>query len=257
MKPGGGDIGFPVLVADIGAGVVASFDQFPNSTPSNVQPDISKSDVDSVSFTPRHIEFHPTKPYFFVVSQDDAMVYVFKWGSQEVFASASLLPNPDDYKTRASAENSGQGSTLWQETTTAYGSEVHFHPTKPNFVYAATRGYDSIALLIFDDTKPQAERLTLKNNFGIAGPKTHIGLSPRTFSIFQDGSADDDSHVLLANCQDSHNLVLFQIDSDNGTLSDAKAEVAVNFPASSVAILPNAAEGYPVPLPKQSDEFEL
>ncbi|MEO5923354.1 MAG: lactonase family protein [Bryobacteraceae bacterium] len=131
---------------------------------------------------PRHIAFSRDGRFFYSLNELTATVTMFNANLEELQTITTL---PKGYK--------GEKS----------GAEIEIDPTG-RFLYASTRGHDSIAIFTID---AEQGRLTP------AGFASSQGKTPRAFAIDPTGS-----HLIVAN-QDSQTLVTFKIDPDTGALT--------------------------------------
>jgi 6-phosphogluconolactonase len=147
----------------------------------------------------RHLAFHPTLPYAYVVNELDDTVSVAAFdtnlGTLSAVQTLSTLP---------SGVNGGQNS----------GAEIQVAPSG-RFVYASNRGNDSIVIYSVD---AGTGRLTL------VGHQPTGGLTPRSFHLERRGEL-----MLVAN-QDSDEVVTFRVDTTAGTLTELSS-VTVPSPA--------------------------
>lgn len=136
---------------------------------------------------PRHIAFHPSGHYAYVLSEMGGLITAFRYdaanGALDQFQTISTLPT--DFKgTNGSAE-------------------IQIHPNG-KFLYASNRGPDTIAVF------------QINASSGALTPSGHVstqGKTPRNFVI------DPAGKFLLAENQDSDSIVTFQIDPAKGTLT--------------------------------------
>jgi 6-phosphogluconolactonase len=143
---------------------------------------------------PRHLSFHPSGRFAYLVNELDSTVAVLSYdggaGSFEHLQTIPTLP---------------QGFT--GESTCA---DIHVSPSG-TFVYASNRGHDSIVIYRVDPAS------------GILSYVSHEstrGSTPRSFDI------DPTGRFLLAANQDSNSVVTFRIDPQSGALQ-ATGDVAV------------------------------
>jgi 6-phosphogluconolactonase len=157
---------------DAGTGQLAA------NTPANVP----------VSGGPRHLTFHPSKPFAYLMNELDSTMHAFSYD-----AAKGVLSEIDS----KSALPSGSGNSA--------GADVRVEPNG-NFVYASNRNGGSSTLAIFsiDGT---SGKLT-----SVGHTSTH-GNTPRQFAIHSEGRI-----VLVAN-QDSNNLASFRLDPATGMLT--------------------------------------
>ena len=146
---------------------------------------------------PRHMAFHPNKEFAYLLTELSSEVVVLEYSKSE--GSFSILQYisalPADFKDESS------------------GSAIHLSPDG-NFVYAANRGHDSIAVFSVDNS---SGKLTFVAHTGAEGS------APRDFTIAPGGN------YLIAANQDSNNIVPFSIDKSTGKLTRV----------SDTVILPN------------------
>src|SRR5690606_28856878 len=84
---------------------------------------------------PRHLDFHPNRPFVYVVNELDSTVTVFaldgERGTLKEVQTISALP----------ADFSGKST----------GADIHVHPSG-RFLYSSNRGHDSIAIFGVDES---------------------------------------------------------------------------------------------------------
>jgi len=143
---------------------------------------------------PRHLAFHPSGRFIFVLNELNSTVTVFardqRRGSLKELQTLTTLP----------ADFSGINSC----------ADIHVS-SDGQFLYCSSRGHDSIALFMMD---PRAGLTSL-------GHESTRGKTPRNFAIDPTGA------FLLAANQKSDNIVVFRRDRKTGRLSatDHTAEV--------------------------------
>jgi len=147
---------------------------------------------------PRHLAFHPHRPFAYVISELRSTVTVCRYDEQqgtfEALQTISTLPDAF----------TGQNS----------GGEIMVAPSG-RFVYASNRGHDSLAIYAADQ---ETGRLSL------VGHESTQGVSPRAFIIDPSGAL-----LLVAN-QDADTVVTFWINQDTGTLRATGHVAAVPTP---------------------------
>ena len=147
---------------------------------------------------PRHMVFHPKRPFAYVISELQSTVTVCRYLEQqsafEALQTISTLPG----------DFTGQNG----------GGEIVIAPSG-RFVYASNRGHDSLAIYAVD---PETSQLSL------VGHESTQGKSPRAFIIDPSGA------LLLAANQDSDTVVTFWIDPDSGKLRATGHVAAVPTP---------------------------
>lgn len=150
------------------------------------------SPAPSVSFKvppgsgPRHLSFHPTKPYLYLINELSGEVSVFSYKDDRFKHLQNISSHPDNY-------------------TGAKGSaDIHVSPDG-RFVYATNRGdANTIAVFAVDE---KTGKLAFK------GAQSTLGVHPRNFTIEPSGK-----YLLVAN-RDSNNVVVFTIDPETGMLT--------------------------------------
>lgn len=149
---------------------------------------------------PRHLAFHPSSRYAFVVGELDSSLTLVRHdaGQLEPLESLSLLPDPSQ-KGAAAA--------------------VRAHPSG-RFVYASHRdtegqGNAGIAIFAFDETSKTLTRTA----FVPSG-----GRLPRDFALTPDG------RLLLAAHQDNGLLLSFWVDDEDGSLKPTGERLELHQP---------------------------
>ncbi len=132
---------------------------------------------------PRHLAFHPNKPWIYVVN--------------ELTSSVSLVAkDTSGYKVKASFSALPEGFT--EENTCA---DIHISDDG-NFLYASNRGHNSIAIFFIETN----------GDLKILGHESTRGNGPRNFAL-----SPDNSFLLVAN-QLTDNIVSFKRDAGSGKL---------------------------------------
>lgn len=129
---------------------------------------------------PRHLAFHPSKRWLYVLGEMDCTVTTFTWEGGEKLQTVSTLP----------AAHEGNST-----------AQIVAHPNG-RYVYASNRGHDSIA--IFATAGGQLEP---------RGHQSTGGKTPRNFSL------DPSTRFLYAANQDSHTIVQFRLDDGGARLA--------------------------------------
>ena len=145
---------------------------------------------------PRHLVFHPQRPFVYVISELQSTVTVFRYRSGTFEASQIISTLPADF--------TGQSS----------GAEIQAAPSG-RFVYATNRGHDSVAIYAVDQET---------GHLSLVGHEATQGGGPRTFTIDPSGAL-----LLVAN-QDTDTVVTFWINQDSGTLRATGHVAAVPTP---------------------------
>ncbi|CAG7624703.1 lactonase family protein [Paenibacillus allorhizosphaerae] len=139
---------------------------------------------------PRHMAFHPSKPYAYVINELDSTISAYERdaasGALRLIDSVTTLP--PEYEDR--------------EANTC--AEIQITPDG-RFVYGSNRGHDSIAAFRVEDRTGRLSPVQIVSS---------MGRRPRNFAVSPDG------RYLVAAHQDSANLVVFRIDEQTGMLLD-------------------------------------
>lgn len=135
---------------------------------------------------PRHITFHPHRPYAYVVNELDSTVNAYHWNSDrgELEPFQRVPTTPDTY----TGDNTG--------------AEIAIAPSG-RFVYASNRGHDSIVIFSVDEATGMLDPV---------GWESVQGRKPRFFGLDPGGS------FLYAANENSHTIVAFRIDRTTGRL---------------------------------------
>jgi len=190
-----------LLVSDLGIDQILIYD-FDASTgkPHAHNPAAIHTDAGA---GPRHMTFHPNKRWFYQVNELNGSVGAY-------------------------AFDANQGSFTHLHTVSTLPADFHDHVNSadihitPNgkFLYASTRGYDSIAVFAIDQQTGHLSRVELITE--------NINW-PRNFAI--DGTGE---YLLVAN-QHNNTVVTFRIDATTGRLTQVGDIIQVPFP---VCVLP-------------------
>lgn len=160
---------------------------------------------------PRHLAFHPTGQFAYVINELASTVTAFAYdaprGVLRELQTVSTLP-PDFV--------AGKNTT----------AEVRVHPSG-RFLYGSNRGHDSIAVFAVD---------TATGLLAAVAHEPTQGRAPRHFAIDPAGA------YLLAANQDSNNLVVFRIDSQTGRLKPAGFQAEVPSPVCVTFVRPTGRE---------------
>lgn len=150
--------------------------------------------LDAVSTTgvkegagPRHLSFHPTERFVFLINELDSTVTAFQWdrdtGALKAVDRKSTLPLNVD----------GDNAT----------ADIHVHPSG-QYLYGSNRGHNSIAIFEVDEETGVLEAV---------GHEGTRGEWPRHFTFNPTGE------YLFVENQYSDSIVVFRVDEDTGTLS--------------------------------------
>ena len=155
---------------------------------------------------PRHLAFHPSGRYVYVINELASTVSAFGYdaakGALAPLQSVSALP--EGFK------------------GTSYTAEVEASPDG-RFLYGSNRGHDSLAIFAIDQG---SGRLTPAGHVPIGGPW------PRHFKI------DASGRVLIAAHQRGGTIGFFRLDPKTGQPSPLGATAAVDKPACVLPVAP-------------------
>ena len=157
-----------------------------NPATSKLEPAAQASVLVHSGAGPRHLAWHPTGAFLYVINELDSSLTSFKYdsahGTLTAFESVSTLPR----------DFSG----------TSYCADVHVS-SSGRFVYGSNRGHNSIVVFAID---PQTKRLQLVEHVSTEGKW------PRNFTI------DPSGQFLLVANQHTDNVVVYRIDGQTGRL---------------------------------------
>ena len=142
---------------------------------------------------PRHLAFHPHRPFVYMISELQSEVILLRFVEQDCTF--------DRLQTISTVPDGFTGPNL--------GAEIRVAPSG-RFVYASNRGHDSLAIFAVDQESGE---------LSIVGHESTKGAGPREFVIDPSGS------LLLAANQDSDTVVTFWINQASGMLT-ATGQVA-------------------------------
>lgn len=147
---------------------------------------------------PRHLTFHPSGKYLYVINELDSSLTTFKYdaakGTLTAFETVSTLPR--DF------------------VGTSYCADIHISKSG-RFLYGSNRGHNSIVVFAID---AQTARLSLVQHVSTEGNW------PRNFVI------DPTGRFLLVANQRSDNVVVFRIDAQTGRLTPTGAGAQIPVP---------------------------
>ncbi len=193
-----------VFVPDLGIDQIAIYrlDSVNGKLVPNTQPSVQVQ----AGAGPRHLDFHPSLPYAYVINELNSTLTAFVYdesnGSLDEIQSISTLPT--DFE------------------GVSHCADVHVHPSG-RFVYGSNRGHDSIAMFRI------AEESGLLTFLGCEPSR---GKTPRNFAV------DSAGNYLYSANHDSNNIVTFQIDGETGRLKSA-GKTADAPTASCLKIVPD------------------
>ena len=151
---------------------------------------------------PRHIGFHPARPYAYLANELDSTVTAYHWdpdrGTLRPFQRVSTTPDT--------------------HTVDNTGAEIEVAPSG-RFVYVSNRGHDSIAIFSIDAANGRLEAI---------GWEPVQGRKPRFFCLAADGN-----HLYAAN-ENSHTIVVFRVDRERGALTPTGQVIETGSPSCIV-----------------------
>jgi 6-phosphogluconolactonase len=151
---------------------------------------------------PRHVAFHPTKPFAYVINELDSTMTTYAFDPDKGgLKPLQILPTVPPTHT---------GNNT--------GAEVCVAPSG-RFVYGSNRGHDSIAIFAID-----AQTGTLR----VVGWEPTQGRTPRYFGLDPSGTE------LYAANQNSDTVVIFRVDPATGKLAATGQVVKAGSPSTIV-----------------------
>jgi len=151
---------------------------------------------------PRHVDFHPTKPFAYVINEIDSTIATYAFDPEKGgLKPLQILPTvPATY------------------TGNNTGAEIWVAPSG-RFVYGSNRGHDSIAIFAIDG---QTGMLT------VVGWEPTQGRTPRFFGLDPPGT-----HLYAAN-QNSDTVVVFRVNQTTGRLTPTGQVIKAGSPSTIV-----------------------
>ena len=151
---------------------------------------------------PRHADFHPTRPFVYVINELDSTITTFRFDAERggLTPLQTITTLPPSY--------TGNNTT----------SEIAVAPSG-RFLYGSNRGHDSLAIFAIDDAT---------GTLSPVGWEPTQGKTPRFFAIEPSGT------YLYAANQDSDTIVTFRIDPGSGKLTPTGHVVKTGSPSSIV-----------------------
>jgi 6-phosphogluconolactonase (cycloisomerase 2 family) len=151
---------------------------------------------------PRHADFHPSKPFAYVLNELDSTVTTFAFDPERggLRPLQVITTLPPDF--------TGNGTT----------SEIEVAPSG-RYVYASNRGHDSLAIFAIDEAT------------GVLAPvgwESTQGKTPRFFGLDPPGT------FLYAANQGSDTIVTFRVDQGSGKLTPTGQIVKTGSPSCIV-----------------------
>jgi 6-phosphogluconolactonase len=155
---------------------------------------------------PRHMDFHPSHPFAYVVNELDSTITAFALdpGRGTLKEIQTVEGLPADFADASATPGTSRSSA----------ANIHVHPSG-KFLYTSNRGHDSIAMFAVDEASGKLTAL---------GHVSTQGKTPRNFAIDPTGA-----YLLVAN-QHSDNLVVFRIEAKSGKLTPTEHSVDLPTP---------------------------
>ena len=147
---------------------------------------------------PRHMAFHPSGRYAYVINELDSTVTAFAYDAQRGALS--------EIETVATLPQGFEG--------TNYPADVHVS-ADGRFLYGSNRGHDSIVVYAIDVASGKLSMLSHTST---------QGKYPRNFAI------DPTGHWLYVANQNTDNIVIYRIDPASGALTPTGEQVEVPIP---------------------------
>jgi 6-phosphogluconolactonase len=146
---------------------------------------------------PRHMSFHPSNKYVYVLEELGGAVALFKYknGRLKNTQSVSTMPTGD--------------------TSFAGSADIHVSPDG-KFLYASNRG-ESNTIAIFSINQRNGK-------LSLVGHQSTLGKTPRNFNF------DPSGNFLLVANQNSDAIVIFKVDKQTGLLTDTNNRIDVGKP---------------------------
>jgi 6-phosphogluconolactonase len=146
---------------------------------------------------PRHLTFHPDKPYAYLIEELSGTVVAYKYDTGELTLIQRIPAHPATFK------------------GTIGSADIHVSPDG-KFLYASNRGDENTIAIFSIDIRTGRLQLT---DF-----QSTMGTTPRNFMIDPTGN-----YLLVAN-QNSNNIVIFKRNPDTGLLTQTSEEIKVSSP---------------------------
>ena len=151
---------------------------------------------------PRHVAFHPSRPYAYVVNEQDSTVNAYHWDTTR----GELKP----FQRVPTTPSSYVGDNM--------AAEIAISPSG-NFLYASNRGHDSIVIYAVEPATGTIDPI---------GWEPVRGRKPRFFGL------DPDANHLYAANEDSHTIVEFRINQKTGKLTPTGRVIETGSPTCIV-----------------------
>lgn len=154
---------------------------------------------------PRHLTFHPSAPYAYVINELNSTVTVFEYDASigELTEIQTLSTLPADFV----------GENGCAEITISADGK---------FVYGSNRGHDSI--VVYEVNGKDGKLTTIQHISTAGGHPRHFALTP------------NGEYLLVAN-RDGNNIVTFKCNANNGLLENTGVEVQSSKPVCVLPVL--------------------
>ncbi len=151
---------------------------------------------------PRHLAFHPTLPFLYVINELDSTITVFQFAPDfSAFTNSQTITTlPDDIP-----------DAVRRETTCA---DIHITPDG-RFLYGSNRGHDSLAIFSIDATTGLLTSV---------GYQSTLGSFPRSFAL------DASGQWLVCANQNTNDVQVFRVNPATGLLTHAAEYQGVSMP---------------------------
>lgn len=145
---------------------------------------------------PRHITFHPSSKYAYLVQEIEGMITAFDYNNGKLVEKQTITMLPPGFKGKVGA------------------ADIHVTPDG-KFLYGSNRG-DANELVIY----------AIDNNgrLSYAGRQQTMGKTPRNFVI------DPTGNFLLVANQDTNDVIVFKRDQKTGLLSPTGKKIQISKP---------------------------
>jgi len=184
------------FVPDLGLDQVVAYTL--NSADGSVTPHVAGTFSTSPGAGPRHMTFHPSGKWAYVINELDSTVIALDYdanvGVLKPIQTISTLP---------------AGCS-----TSNITGEIAVHPNG-RFLYASNRGHDSIAVYAIDESNGRLDR---RDCFPAEGR------APRNFNI------DPRGELLLSANLDSNSITVHRLDPESGALRSAGNKIEIHQP---------------------------
>ena len=188
-----------LFVPDLGIDkvMIYAFDETTGKIkPAKINPFIASKKAGGAG--PRHMAFHPSDKYVYILEELGGAVAVFK------YKNGKIKRNTQSVSTMPIGDTSFAGS-----------ADIHVSPDG-KFLYASNRG-ESNTIAIFSINQRNGK-------LALAGHQSTLGKTPRNFNF------DPTGNFLLVANQNSDAIVIFKVDKQTGLLTDTGNRVDVGKP---------------------------